>query len=79
MVAFSPGTTTSPSMIAEPAAMCQASSAILRKRLVQSLPRLVHGLVHEVDLNPIAVEFDLVEPAVTDVAREGRRSRNRGL
>ena len=31
-------TTTSPSMIAEPALMCQASSAIFRKRLVQSLP-----------------------------------------
>ena len=35
------GTTTSPSMIAEPALMCQASSTILRKWLVQSLPRRV--------------------------------------
>jgi hypothetical protein len=36
------GTTTSPSMIAEPALMCQASSAIFLKRLVQSLPRRVN-------------------------------------
>jgi hypothetical protein len=38
------GTTTSPSMIAEPALTCQASSATLRKRLVQSLPRRVKTL-----------------------------------
>ena len=38
------GTTTSPSMIAEPALMCQASSAIFLKRLVQSLPRRVNTL-----------------------------------
>jgi hypothetical protein len=36
------GTTISPSMIAEPALMCQASSAIFLKRLVQSLPRRVN-------------------------------------
>ena len=41
VVPFSPGTTTSPSMIADPAATCQASSAIFRKRLVQSWPRRV--------------------------------------
>ena len=35
------GTTTSPSMIAEPALMCQASAAIFLKRLVQSWPRRV--------------------------------------
>jgi hypothetical protein len=35
------GTTISPSMMAEPAAMCQASAATFLKRLVQSLPRRV--------------------------------------
>jgi hypothetical protein len=35
------GTTTSPSMIVDPALMCQASSAIFLNRLVQSLPRRV--------------------------------------
>ena len=35
------GATTSPSMIAEPALMSQASAVIFRKRLVQSLPRRV--------------------------------------
>jgi hypothetical protein len=44
VVPFSAGTTTSPSMIAEPALMCQASSAIFRKRVVQSLPRRVNTL-----------------------------------
>src|SRR5882724_5919523 len=38
------GTTTSPSMIADPALMLQASAAIFRKRLVQSLPRRVNTL-----------------------------------
>jgi hypothetical protein len=33
--------TTSPSMIAEPAPMCQASEAIFLKRWVQSYPRRV--------------------------------------
>ena len=41
VVPLSEGTTTSPSTIALPAAMCQASSAIFRKRFVQSLPRRV--------------------------------------
>jgi hypothetical protein len=41
VVPSSAGTTTSPSMIADPALMCQASDAIFRKRLVQSLPRRV--------------------------------------
>src|SRR4051812_21855006 len=36
------GTTTSPSMTAEPALRCHASAAILRKRLVQSMPRRVN-------------------------------------
>jgi hypothetical protein len=41
VVPFAAGTTTSPSMIADPAFRCQASAAIFRKRLVQSLPRRV--------------------------------------
>jgi hypothetical protein len=36
--------TTSPSMMAEPALMCQAASATRLKRLVQSLPRRVNTL-----------------------------------
>ena len=42
VVPSSAGTTISPSMIAEPAAMCQASSATFLKRLVQSWPRRVN-------------------------------------
>jgi hypothetical protein len=64
---FSAATTTSPSMIAEPALTCQASAAIFRKRLVQSLPRRVKTLTAafpEMDLHPVAVEFDLVNPAL---------------
>jgi hypothetical protein len=58
VVLFSPGTTTSPSMIADPAPMCHASSAILRKRFVQSLPRRVlDGFVRQMNLDPVAVEF----------------------
>jgi len=44
VVPSSAGITTSPSMIADPAFMCQASVAIFRKRLVQSLPRRVNTL-----------------------------------
>jgi len=38
------GTTISPSMMAEPAAMCQASSATFLNRVVRSLPRRVKTL-----------------------------------
>ena len=71
--------TTSPSMIAEPAAICQASSATLRKRLVQSWPRRVKTLTayNEVHLHAIAVELDFVDPSLAagdlvDRCRKGR-------
>jgi hypothetical protein len=67
--------------MAKPALMCQASSATFLKRLVQSLPRPgenLDGLVHQVNLDAVAVEFDLVDPAIA-----GRhlldRCRQRGL
>src|SRR5712691_989165 len=44
-----PGTTTSPSMIADPALMFQASAAIFLKRLGEHLD----GGVPEMDLNPV--------------------------
>jgi hypothetical protein len=46
VVPFAAGTTTSPSMIADPALMFQASAAIFP----------------EMDLNAIAVELDLMDP-----------------
>src|ERR1700680_2667703 len=53
-------------MIADPALMCQASAAIFRKRLVQSLPRRVKTLtaacISEMDLDAVAVELDLMNP-----------------
>ena len=61
------GTTTSPSMIADRALISKASSAIFLKRLVQSLPRRVntaHGFVGDVKLDAVAVELDLVDPAL---------------
>ena len=54
-------------MIADPALMCHASSAIFLKRFVQSLPRRVENLdavINEMDLHPVAVEFDFVQPAL---------------
>jgi hypothetical protein len=65
VVPLSEGTTTSPSMIAEHALMCHASSAIFRKRLVQSLPRREKTLIiHEVVLHPVTVELDFVKPTI---------------
>ena len=62
------GTTISPSMIALPALMCQASAATFLKRLVDA-----HLGVLDVHLNAIAVEFDLVKPSLT-----GRHPLDRG-
>ena len=46
--------------------MCQASSAILRKRFVQSSPREnLHGFVYDVHLDAVTIELDLVQPAFT--------------
>jgi hypothetical protein len=53
-------------MIADPALMCQASLAIFLKRLVQSVAPAgedLHGSIPEMDLDPVAVEPDLVNPA----------------
>jgi hypothetical protein len=54
------GTTTLRSMIADPVFTCQTSSAILRKRLVQSCLRRVdlYVVVRDVDLNAIAIKLD---------------------
>jgi len=46
-------------MIADPALMFQASAAIFLKRLGEHLD----GGVPEMDLNPVAIELDLVNPA----------------
>jgi hypothetical protein len=52
-------------MIADPAPMSMRSAAIFLKRLVQSLPRRVNldGGIPEMDLDPITIELDLVNPA----------------
>jgi len=60
-------TTTSPSMIAELALTCQASSAIFLKRLVQVIAaagEYPNARVGEVDLKPVAIELDLVDPPI---------------
>ena len=52
-------------MITEPALMCQASSAIFLNRLVQSLPpagEYFYRRVSQMDLNPVAVELDFMNP-----------------
>jgi hypothetical protein len=61
------GTTISPSTMAEPALMCQASSATFLKTLgpiVAAAGENLDGLVHQVNLDAVAVEFDLMDPAI---------------
>ena len=60
--------------------MCQASWATFLKRWVQSWPRrvkILHRLVGQVDLDPVAVELDFVNPSLAgrhllDRGRQGR-------
>jgi hypothetical protein len=67
-------------MIAEPALICQASPAIFLIRLVQSLPpsgEYLHRRVSEVDLYPVTVELDLVDPALSVRHLVNRRRQSR--
>ena len=66
-------------MIADPALMCHASAAIFLEALgpvIAAPGEHLDRLVREMDLHPVAVEFDFVDPAVAaghlvDGSREG--------
>ena len=81
MVPSSAGTTTSPSMIAEPALIVPGVVGDLAETIgpvVAAAGEDLDGFVGEVDLDPVAVELDLMNPALA-----GRhlldRGRQRGL